>query len=44
MAERTTFTTTRLSPHLQTNIAAIERFRGVEFRIRDAKGLVTVAL
>jgi RNA 3'-terminal phosphate cyclase len=34
----------RLSPHVQTNIAVIEWFLGVEFRIRDAKGLVTVAL
>lgn len=44
LAGHGTFTTTRLSPHLKTNIAVIEEFLDVEFRIGEAGGIVTVAL
>lgn len=44
LAGHGTFSTTRLSPHLQTNIAVIQKFLAVEFRISEAIGIVTVAL
>lgn len=44
LAGRSTFTTCRASLHLQTNIAVIQKFLAVEFRMTQVDGNVRVAL
>lgn len=44
LAGRGTFTTSRLSSHLLTNIAIIEKFLAVKFAISDVEGSAKIAL